>query len=375
MSNIVAYTTDDLSADTNFVNNFLDDLLEQFCENKYEANTVIEGICKPPSLSDLLLTAYPGYYVKAPGLLAAYASTHVIVVYESHLHNTLQEALDHKFGRLFVQVNITQGLMDLVPVARLQTTPDMFPLMNESGGLIEFLRKSADYKITLSDIEKNLINKTSVRFVSGQSRHSVRYAYKPDISFAEKLVAQNKARNEKLIEDLYFFDVSYVYKQGLNAELAYAVAKDRFRDLEKLVTPEFYKRMRNFAIHACDHMSHKARALRDVVVERELQLQRHREQAEQYERELRQTQYRYELERRKQHEEFVREQQRKRELEEQETLERLKARNEAKKIEEKAKEGQKNFEQKLVTFIGIGILFSIFIGLMVIMWSSGSLGA
>src|SRR5699024_3705939 len=45
----------------------------------------------------------PGYYYKSPGLYGSNTSTQVIIVYEEHLHNTLQEALSHKLSRLFVR--------------------------------------------------------------------------------------------------------------------------------------------------------------------------------------------------------------------------------------------------------------------------------
>lgn len=102
MSNIVVHKTSELDLSTNFTNNFLDGLLEQYCSNKYTENTVIaEGVPKI-TLDTLIKFAYPGYYCKALGLYGQVSSTHVIVVYEDKLHNILQEALDHKLSRLFV---------------------------------------------------------------------------------------------------------------------------------------------------------------------------------------------------------------------------------------------------------------------------------
>lgn len=102
MSNIVVHKTTELDVSTNFTNNFLDGLLEQYCQGKYQENTVLREGVPNISLDALVKFAYPGYYCKAPGLYANVATTHVMIVYQETLHNVLQEALSHKLSRLFV---------------------------------------------------------------------------------------------------------------------------------------------------------------------------------------------------------------------------------------------------------------------------------
>ena len=80
MSNIVVHKTSELDLSTNFTNNFLDGLLEQYCSNKYTENTVIAEDVPKITLDTLIKFAYPGYYCKAPGLI----SQVILVSNQSH---------------------------------------------------------------------------------------------------------------------------------------------------------------------------------------------------------------------------------------------------------------------------------------------------
>jgi hypothetical protein len=105
MSNIVVYTTTKLKESEDFLNNFLDGLLEQYCSTKFVENTVIDSSISLPTLNDLIRFANPGYYYKSPGLYGHMYSTDVKLVYESYLHTELEKALSHKLSRLFIKYN------------------------------------------------------------------------------------------------------------------------------------------------------------------------------------------------------------------------------------------------------------------------------
>lgn len=107
MSNIIVHTTPQLLSETSFVNTFLDGLLESYCKKKFQPNTVfLEGIPNI-TIETLLKEANPGFYLKAPGLLADYTSTKVIVVYDENIHDILVEALEHKLSILFLNIDLS----------------------------------------------------------------------------------------------------------------------------------------------------------------------------------------------------------------------------------------------------------------------------
>ena len=115
MSNIVAHvthTTPALKNDTNFVNVFLDNLLEVYCSKRFVENTCYPNL-KFPTLTDLIAEAYPAYYIKSNGLLGHITSTNVLKIYNEDLHYILIHALEHKLSVLFINVSNTVTELNL----------------------------------------------------------------------------------------------------------------------------------------------------------------------------------------------------------------------------------------------------------------------
>lgn len=378
-SNVAVYSTDKLSNDTSFVNNFLDDMIERYCESRYSPNTVIPRV-EFPTLDQVVSESYPGYYKKAPGLYASYRSTHVIVVYEADMQETLNQALEHKFSRLFVQANLTSNKLVLVSSLLGRT----FPLFDVRRQMTDYFKKRALYKLKYHDLESVL--KAPKVFFAGLQNISA-FVYKPDLDFAKEVDAQNRLANEKLIDDLYFFDIKYIYTEGFNAELAFAITNGYF-DVDKFFSPAYADRLRNFSAHAISHIDDKFKEIKDRILREEaLKAEEERHQKEAYERARRhaedQIRYAEEQERR-----LKEEQQR---MEEEERLERMRIRQEftsslqtsthtvldknsgyyQQKLAEKKVEELKS---NAMPYIFMGILFAIFILLMIFAAHSQVLG-
>lgn len=371
-SNIAVYSTDKLTNDTSFVNNFLDDMIERYCESRYSPNTVIP-IVEFPTLDQVVSESYPGYYKKAPGLYASYSSTHVVVVYEADMQETLNQALEHKFSRLFVQANLTSNKLVLVSSLLGRT----FPLFDVRRQMTDYFKKRALYKLKYHDLE-SVLKAPKVFFAGLQNTSAL--VYKPDVDFAKEVDAQNRAANEKLVDDLYFFDIKYVYTEGFNAELAFAIANGYF-DVDKFFNPAYAERLRNFSAHVISHIDGKFKVIKDRILREEaLKAEEERHQKEAHERA---RQYSEEQERR------LREEQQ--QIEEEERQERMRSRQEfthslqnrthtildqnsgyyqQKLAEKKAEELKANS----MPYIFIGFLFAIFILLLIFAAHSQVLG-
>lgn len=266
MSNIALYSEEKLVNNTNFVNNFLDQIIEQYCEKRYTPGVAIQSF-KVPSITEVILDYYPQYYFKAPGLLADKQSTNVMIVYEPHLHDTLQQSLEHKFSRLFIQANSSIGLLRLykkdMNSSRFSSSNQrIFPLFDNSAELIEHLRRVTKYKFRFQDIE-SLAVRSLVALTTNQTELVL--IYKPDVDYALKLQAYNKSLNEKLINDIWFFDLSYAQKEGFNQELAYTIHCKNSFCLSDYFTPEFCLRMESMAEEVMKSLQNKAEALAEQL--------------------------------------------------------------------------------------------------------------
>ena len=220
MSNIVVHKTTELDVSTNFTNNFLDGLLEQYCKDKYQENSIIADGVPNISLDTLVKFAYPGYYCKAPGLYANLASTHVMVVYQESLHNVLQEALSHKLSRLFVSYSSSDTpTVYFAPM----TKPDMDLYNRFDLGMGRRMSRdfSTDYTFL---VDNHLFNyyckqsfgksiteatysvpqlRTNVAMIKEETRPVV--IYKPTADAIRNLREEIYNRNFKNLEKSFFF--------------------------------------------------------------------------------------------------------------------------------------------------------------------------
>lgn len=273
MSNITLYSEEKLINNTNFVNSFLDQMIEQYCEKRYEPGVAIASF-SVPSIREVILDYYPTYYFKAPGLLASNISTDVMIVYEPHLHDTLQQALEHKFSRLFIQANSTVNLLRLMPknISGKYTSnnpyaaPPIFPLFDNSGMLIDFFKKSSTYTFKFQDLEPFLLRPKVAMFATQPQPVLL---YKPDVSYAMNLQAHNKSLNEKLINDLCFFDISFASKEGFNQELAFTIHNTNSLTLSDFFTPDFCIKMHKMASEIMKVLTAKVNVLSNELLEKQ----------------------------------------------------------------------------------------------------------
>lgn len=262
MSNVAVYKTSQLDISTNFTNQFLDGLLEQYCSLKFQENTVIKGLPNESgvpsiSLDDLITFAYPGYYRKAPGLYGSLTSTQVIIVYEEHLHNTLQEALDHKLSRLFVKYNPTDvrklyfvdyfprsANWDLgyIPNGRTPSTRDFsreYRYLVNRGMLDDYCDK--EFNIDVSDLSLDQI-RTSCCLVEDLENSFV--IYKPSSDMLHAINKTIRSANEEILLNSFFFrDERDDAVESYLLAVHFAMQTNLSKFIQRSVTSDFYENL------------------------------------------------------------------------------------------------------------------------------------
>lgn len=365
MSNIAVYSNDKLSNDTSFVNNFLDDMIERYCSTRFTPNTSVYNLTVP-TLDEVISTSYPGYYKKAAGLYASYSSTHVVVVYEPPMQTLLEEALEHKFSRLFVQADLSSNKLNLVNAVHYTRASSLFDARRE---MANYFSKRNMGKLKYQDLEKVL--RPSKVFFSRQRNKNI-LIYKPDVNFARKVDTDNRIANEKLIDDLYFFDLSYMFKEGFNIELAFAIQQQHI-DLDLYVSQEYASRMKDIASAAIAEADRRLGLIRDDIIAQEKLEAAQRESERRYQQQLNEARYQQELVRKEiELAEKLKREQAQAELRER-TVQEYSRRTRT-KVDENSSHfqqqlAQKNFEEKkekLIPFIGLAVLFAIFILMMLL---------
>jgi len=262
MSNVAVYKTSQLDVSTNFTNQFLDGLLEQYCSSKFQENTVIKGLPNESgvpsiSLDDLVTFAYPGYYRKAPGLYGSLTSTQVIIVYEEHLHNTLQEALEHKLSRLFVKYNPTDVCklyfvdrpprptdwdLGYIPSGRMTAARDFSReyrhLVNRSM-LDDYCEK--EFSLDVSDLSLEQM-RTSCCLVENLDNSFV--IYKPSSDTLHAINKTIRADNEEVFLKSFFFrDRRDQAVESYLLAVHFAMQTNLSKFIRKSVTSDFYEKL------------------------------------------------------------------------------------------------------------------------------------
>lgn len=264
MSNVAVYKTSQLDVSTNFTNQFLDGLLEQYCSSKFQENTVIKGLPNESgvpsiSLDDLVTFAYPGYYRKAPGLYGSLTSTQVIIVYEEHLHNTLQEALEHKLSRLFVKYNPTDVRkfyfvdrpprptdwdLGYIPRGHMAAARDFSReykhLVNRSM-LDDYCEK--EFSLDVSDLDLDQM-RTSCCLVENLDNSFV--IYKPSSDTLHAINKTIRSDNEEVFLKSFFFrDRRDQAVESYLLAVHFAMQTNLSKFIRKSVTSDFYEKLLN----------------------------------------------------------------------------------------------------------------------------------
>ena len=208
MNNLITtYTSMKLVEYSDFVNTFLDSLLDNYCEQSYK-----EGFCYktlPKITVDTLITkAYPEYYKKHKGLYGHKFKTDVQLMYEDDLHEVLEEALAHKLSRLFIKISALTRTLYFSSFS----SPPPYTTKNALGLVSkESILKSLQRRLFINNnnftLEKNIgqlyQNLSSFFYYSDEEV----YVYKPTSSNLADVIEKQKRENYNLfLEKTGIFD-------------------------------------------------------------------------------------------------------------------------------------------------------------------------
>lgn len=268
MSNIVVYTTTKLKESEDFLNNFLDGLLEQYCSTKFVENTVIDSSISLPTLDDLIRFANPGYYYKFPGLYAHIHSTDVKLVYESYLHTELKKALAHKLSRLFVSYTVDKVsklsivcnhpsyYLDSLGSPRVSMRNHKYKISNQNplkeiSSFFDYYQKELKPFSTISFELYSFIDKTF------NSDYELRYnsnffrLYKPKSELLHQVIASVQQENEAYLEKM-LNSFKEGNKKGISFWLAITFVTQNtsvYGMISQSVSSEFLERMKLYSEH------------------------------------------------------------------------------------------------------------------------------
>ena len=290
MSNIVLHTTHATPAlknDTNFVNAFLDNLLENYCSKKYVENTAYPNL-RFPTLEDLIIQAYPSYYIKTHGLLGHKTTTDVLKIYDEGLHFILVNALEHKLSRLFINVsNVVKELSLITTGNHHYNRLELLPVMS---------RNSLDQKLNIRSINKlkphhlnNLIIGSKHLIMISPSVTSL--VYKPNLESIQQLSESIKIKNEEVFNQIDFFNVGSAYKDDLIIRLAFTIINYDNTVLIQNLTPEFYSRLSEMSNIIVNHVYNKIDKLKEQIIKDEKDLEKQKQERERLRQELKELEF------------------------------------------------------------------------------------
>lgn len=232
MSNISIYTPSHLTEYSNFVNNFLDSLLENYCENTFKVNTQYNSI-PTFTLNSLICNAYPNYYEKSVGLYAHKFSTDVKVIYESNLHDTLVEALEHKVSRLFVKVS---GVAKKLRFTKLNEKASVS--LSSSHFIISSLNRYLR-EVDTSVVQSCVYELYNFKMTGLSFEATDFYVYKPDLDSVKNYAESIKESNFNFFnKDLKYFSDS---QSILNIKIALSLYIGF--NFQEFFKPEHYKQI------------------------------------------------------------------------------------------------------------------------------------
>lgn len=231
MSNISVYTTPKLEEDSVFINNFLDDLLENYYSKKYgHGNTLLPEGFVYPTLQDLIQFSYPNYYLKSVGLYCNRLTTEVVLVYKANLHNYLLEALEHKHSRLVISLeSVDRVLRFITPI-----TPGNFTRLRTlfTSTIAERLSRRSAYTINKQKILEVLDYKQS-EISLGYASQITRLVYKPELDSILQHSDTVKLKNDEFIKEQLGFFSPDTNRYGVCIRIAFSLVDNHelFNDL------------------------------------------------------------------------------------------------------------------------------------------------
>lgn len=242
MSNISVYTTPKLEEDSVFINNFLDDLLDNYYGKKYgHGNTLLPESFSYPTLQDLIQFSYPNYYFKSVGLYCNRVTTEVVLVYKANLHNYLLEALEHKHSRLIISLETVDKLLRFVTPATPGRPVVLRTLLVHV--IAERLSRRCAYKVNKDKIF-TMIGHSQGQVSLGYTAQTTRLVYKPELDSIQQHSDSVKLKNADFLTNSLGFFNNETERYGLCIRVAFSLMenKDLFSDLisermqEKLIS-------------------------------------------------------------------------------------------------------------------------------------------
>lgn len=238
MSNIILQTSLPLINTTNFINDFLDTLLEEYCSQHYQENTVIGKGIQLPTLVTLLRYKYPNYKLISPGVLGHIYTTEIKVIYEDKYHDQLVNALNHKLSILFTHYipkdifNISFEIISNVfqSITSKLYSYDFYQDLNLNSLVREYTKQ--DVYIEYS--------KWSLTVYLGLSKiHSFVTIYKPTIETLKEINKTFLRKNEESLNNLDFnsFNIK-VFIISLYITLS---SKKELEDFTHNITSDYFK--------------------------------------------------------------------------------------------------------------------------------------
>lgn len=275
MSNIVVHTTHSTPAlknDTNFVNIFLDNLIENHCNKRYTENVSYPDL-KFPTLDELILEAYPSYYIKSHGLLGHNTTTNVLKIYDEDLHYILVNALEHKFSRLFININnIAREFIFGTSSLHNRSNKIVLPVINRSA-LNHKLSNRAVHKLKAHQLFDMIIESSSSIMIED---NKLQLVYKPNLEAIQQLSDSLKLKNQAVFDVLDFFDIRSAYSNDYVARLAFTIIDYNNDILKDNLHPEFFKRLQEMSIVIVNHIYAKVDKAKNEIIEHERRVEQDR---------------------------------------------------------------------------------------------------
>ena len=240
MSNITVYSTPSILADSSFLNNFLDSLLENYCSANFTPNVAYPSV--NITLEKLIQYNYPNHYIRSYGLLGHKTSTDVLKIYDESLHTAMVSSLEHKLSRLFI--NITGSTKTLKIIEQKHTYDFSICVLHLSS-----VRDILKYFIEVAGL--NLLNEHDIKKLLNINTYFTEHTlcstntdnllvYKPTLDYYTEVDNLIKAKNEEVLTDIIKMNST---PYNLFLRLIFSVSKfiSLRTAISSNVTPEFFK--------------------------------------------------------------------------------------------------------------------------------------
>lgn len=276
MSNIVLYSTHATPAlknDTNFVNLFLDNLIENYCNKRYTENVSYPNL-QFPTLDELILEAYPAYYIKSHGLLGHNTTTNVLKIYDEDLHYILVNSLEHKFSRLFININnIDKEFVLGSHILFYKHSNKIVLHVMARSTLNQKLNNRAMHKLKEHQLFDMITESNNSIMIEDNKFQLV---YKPNLEATQQLSNSIKLKNQAVFDVLDFFDVRSAYLNDYVARLAFTILDYNNDILKDNLHPEFFKRLQEMSIVIVNHIYAKVDKAKNEIIEHERRIEQDR---------------------------------------------------------------------------------------------------